>query len=262
MRQFSNRQENSDGTVPDTNTVACRGCEHRVLLLCPIERRVTFGLRGLFFWLTSTRSDYAFRVFLYLIFSHQYQYTYVWSYSSNNLSTPLLLSTSYAGQEGSFFLWVFFTRDHQHFPFAVFEAASSMNRLSFRFCLLFEVFVLTILTIKSPVRQSLAVVCERSGRNAAAGRARLESRSFRISGSSFTRRFSFSVSRRPSFRSPMRSPGSSRKTTTTGRHYLQPWLVVERSDARCRNNHWRLLGIRDARLGRILGMGSRSRILL
>ena len=47
--------------------------------------------------------------FLYLIFSHQYQYTYVWSYSSNDLSIPLLLSSSYAGQEGSFFLWIFFS---------------------------------------------------------------------------------------------------------------------------------------------------------
>ncbi len=46
---------------------------------------------------------------LYFILTHQFQYTYVWSYSSRALSTPLLISTFYAGQEGSFMLWALFT---------------------------------------------------------------------------------------------------------------------------------------------------------
>ncbi len=46
---------------------------------------------------------------LYAILTHQFQYTYVWSYSSRALSTPLLISTFYAGQEGSFLLWALFT---------------------------------------------------------------------------------------------------------------------------------------------------------
>jgi cytochrome c-type biogenesis protein CcmF len=46
---------------------------------------------------------------LYLILTHQFQYTYVWSYSSTDLSTPLLISTFYAGQEGSFMLWTLYT---------------------------------------------------------------------------------------------------------------------------------------------------------
>ena len=46
---------------------------------------------------------------LYLILTHQFQYSYVWSYSSRELSTPLLISTFYAGQEGSFMLWTLFT---------------------------------------------------------------------------------------------------------------------------------------------------------
>lgn len=45
---------------------------------------------------------------LYLILTHQFQYTYVWSYSSTDLPTPLLISTFYAGQEGSFMLWTFY----------------------------------------------------------------------------------------------------------------------------------------------------------
>ncbi|HCA79597.1 MAG TPA: hypothetical protein DEP53_07670 [Bacteroidetes bacterium] len=48
-------------------------------------------------------------VFLYLILTHQFQFTYVWEYSSTDLSLPLLISTFYAGQEGSFTLWALYT---------------------------------------------------------------------------------------------------------------------------------------------------------
>jgi cytochrome c-type biogenesis protein CcmF len=48
-------------------------------------------------------------VLLYLILTHQFQYSYVWSYSGRELSIPLLISTFYAGQEGSFMLWTLFT---------------------------------------------------------------------------------------------------------------------------------------------------------
>src|SRR5512143_1495507 len=47
-------------------------------------------------------------ILLQLILTHQFQYTYVWSYSSRDLPTPLLISTFYAGQEGSFTLWALF----------------------------------------------------------------------------------------------------------------------------------------------------------
>lgn len=46
---------------------------------------------------------------LYLILTHQFQFTYVWNYSSTDLPTPLLVSTFYAGQEGSFSLWALYT---------------------------------------------------------------------------------------------------------------------------------------------------------
>jgi len=46
---------------------------------------------------------------LYLIITHQFQYTYVWNYSSTDLPLNLLISTFYAGQEGSFHLWAFMT---------------------------------------------------------------------------------------------------------------------------------------------------------
>jgi cytochrome c-type biogenesis protein CcmF len=46
---------------------------------------------------------------IYLILTHQFQFNYVWSYSSTDLPTPLLISTFYAGQEGSFSLWALYT---------------------------------------------------------------------------------------------------------------------------------------------------------
>lgn len=46
---------------------------------------------------------------LYLILTHQFQFTYVWNYSSKDLPLPLLVSTFYAGQEGSFTLWALYT---------------------------------------------------------------------------------------------------------------------------------------------------------
>jgi cytochrome c-type biogenesis protein CcmF len=45
---------------------------------------------------------------LYNILTHQFHYSYVWSYSSRDLSLPLLISTFYAGQEGSFMLWALY----------------------------------------------------------------------------------------------------------------------------------------------------------
>lgn len=69
-------------------------------------------------WLLIARNSYhlatlslmtAAAVMLYLILTHQFQYTYVWNYSSTDLPLPLLISTFYAGQEGSFMLWALYT---------------------------------------------------------------------------------------------------------------------------------------------------------
>lgn len=39
------------------------------------------------------------------ILSHNFQFTYIWEYSSTELPTNLLIATFYAGQQGSFLLW-------------------------------------------------------------------------------------------------------------------------------------------------------------
>ncbi|MEZ4700744.1 MAG: cytochrome c biogenesis protein CcsA [Rhodothermales bacterium] len=41
-----------------------------------------------------------------LIFTHQFQYAYVWQQSSRDLPTHFLVSSFWAGQEGSFLLWI------------------------------------------------------------------------------------------------------------------------------------------------------------
>lgn len=43
------------------------------------------------------------------ILSHDFQLAYVWEYSNRDLGTPLLISTFFAGQEGSFLLWALFS---------------------------------------------------------------------------------------------------------------------------------------------------------
>ena len=48
-------------------------------------------------------------VLMNAIITHQYQYRYVFNYSSDGLPFGLLLSTFYAGQEGSFMIWLLFT---------------------------------------------------------------------------------------------------------------------------------------------------------
>ncbi|MEX1276830.1 MAG: cytochrome c biogenesis protein CcsA [Bacteroidota bacterium] len=69
-------------------------------------------------WLSFARSGYhlatlslmtSSAIFLYLILTHQFQYTYIWNYSSTDLPLSLLISTFYAGQEGSFTLWALYT---------------------------------------------------------------------------------------------------------------------------------------------------------
>lgn len=48
-------------------------------------------------------------ILFYLLFTHQFQYAYVYQYSSRDLPFGYLLSTFWAGQEGSFLLWILFT---------------------------------------------------------------------------------------------------------------------------------------------------------
>ena len=63
----------------------------------------------IFFHLTSVSIIFASAYLLSAIFSHDFSLAYVWEYSNRDLGTPLLLSTFFAGQEGSFLLWALFS---------------------------------------------------------------------------------------------------------------------------------------------------------
>lgn len=58
-------------------------------------------------WVASfTASVLAYASLLYLIFTHQFQFAYVYENTSRSLPFYFLLSSSWAGQEGSFLLWI------------------------------------------------------------------------------------------------------------------------------------------------------------
>lgn len=48
-------------------------------------------------------------ILIYLTMTHQFQYYYVWNYTSLDLETQYLFSAFYGGQEGSFMLWILFS---------------------------------------------------------------------------------------------------------------------------------------------------------
>ncbi|MDT8322894.1 MAG: cytochrome c biogenesis protein CcsA [Bacteroidota bacterium] len=66
-------------------------------------RLVSFARGG--FHISTVSVFVASAILLILIVKHQFQFHYVWAYSSRELPLGLLMSTFYAGQEGSFLLW-------------------------------------------------------------------------------------------------------------------------------------------------------------
>ncbi len=113
-----------------------------------------------FFHVASTMTIASAGFFLYLIISHQFQYTYVWENSSRELPINLLISTFYAGQEGSFHLWAFLTsvlgifllsylikRDHE-----VHTNKEKFEPLVMCVFTLIQSFLLVIMIIKSPYK--------------------------------------------------------------------------------------------------------------
>ncbi|MBS1493196.1 MAG: cytochrome c biogenesis protein CcsA [Bacteroidetes bacterium] len=71
------------------------------------EKYLKFG--RLFFHVTTISVISAAIYMMYLILTHHYEFAYIWEHSNSELQLPLLISTFYAGQEGSFMLWTFMT---------------------------------------------------------------------------------------------------------------------------------------------------------
>lgn len=63
----------------------------------------------LFFYIKGASILIASVLLIYLTVNHQFQYFYVYNYTSKDLSLMYLISAFYGGQEGSFLLWILFS---------------------------------------------------------------------------------------------------------------------------------------------------------
>ncbi|HDS00723.1 MAG TPA: hypothetical protein ENO22_09855 [candidate division Zixibacteria bacterium] len=88
-------------------------------------------------------------LFLSQIINHNYELEYVYSYSSNSLGFFLLMSTFWAGQVGTFLLWLLFAAIAGMFLLKV--NWEHKNRLMF-FYMLTAVFLVVLLFVKSPFK--------------------------------------------------------------------------------------------------------------
>lgn len=61
-----------------------------------------FGIQGIFLLVASG-------LLLYIILTHQFNYYYVYNYTSSDLQLRYLISAFWGGQEGSFMLWILFS---------------------------------------------------------------------------------------------------------------------------------------------------------
>ena len=73
------------------------------------DQERTLRIGNWFFTAKTTFLVIASGILIYLIFQHQFQYYYVFNYTSLDLTPRYLFSAFYGGQEGSFMLWILFS---------------------------------------------------------------------------------------------------------------------------------------------------------
>lgn len=88
---------------------------------------------------------------LHAILTHQYEYKYVYNYSGSDLPTGLLISTFYAGQEGSFLLWALFSAI---IGLILLEYTSKRGDLEPRVMMIFGLSLSFLLMMVSPLLKS------------------------------------------------------------------------------------------------------------
>ena len=88
---------------------------------------------------------------LHAILTHQYELEYVFNYSGSGLSTGLLMSTFYAGQQGSFLLWLFFT---VIIGLVLQDYTSKRGDLEYRVMMIFTVSAAFLLIMINPALKS------------------------------------------------------------------------------------------------------------
>ncbi len=96
-----------------------------------------------FFFLTALASAYL----LYLFLTHHFEVEYVYGYSSSDLPLFYLISSFWAGQEGTFLLWLFLGAFLSLF---IIKRAGDYEGYTMAFYLLIQIFLLALLLKKSP----------------------------------------------------------------------------------------------------------------
>ncbi len=86
---------------------------------------------------------------IFYILQHRFEYNYIASYSSRDLPTALLITTFWAGQEGSFLLWALFTAIIG-FVLQRYTRRREMEREAMATYSLVLSFLLLLIAIKSP----------------------------------------------------------------------------------------------------------------
>lgn len=85
------------------------------------------------------------------ILRHQFEYSYVWNYSSRDLPVHLLLTTFWAGQEGSFMFWALCSTIIG-FGLLNFTRRKHIEYETMAVYALLQAFLLLLLLVKSPFR--------------------------------------------------------------------------------------------------------------
>ena len=98
---------------------------------------------------------------IYLFLSDQFQYVYVWSYSSQNLDVVYKITGLWAGQQGSFLLWLMI----HAVVGSIIVWRKSMNKASFNTYLVLQAMLLVLLFYKNPFEIAQTVLQDGAGLN-------------------------------------------------------------------------------------------------
>ncbi len=109
-----------------------------------IYARVSYHITAVFVMAASA-------LLLHAILTHQFHYKYVYEYSSSDLPTGLLISTFYAGQEGSFLLWALFS---VIIGLILLDYSSKRGDLEPRVMMVFSLSVTFLLVLLNPLLKS------------------------------------------------------------------------------------------------------------
>ena len=112
------------------------------------ERQETLlNLANLSFGVMSVGITLCLALLIYMIQIHDFRLEYVYSYSSRILNKFYLFSTLWAGQQGTFLMWLFYT---SIFGVILIRTTAKKNPLVMVFLVLVQSFLLLILLKKSP----------------------------------------------------------------------------------------------------------------